>query len=326
MHWYQMLLRIFATPLACLLSLHLVLSPAMVLAADAPPSDTPSNEQNSTNRDQLGAKKKHEGDKHFIAREYREAVASYQAAYDLNSDPRVLYNLGRSLEALGEIVEAIDALERFQKEAPIDLLAEVKGLDEHIVALRAKTSQILLSINVEGAEVHWGDRLLKGTEKQRRYSLVAGTAEISVSKIGYFEKKMTLTLAGGSSKNITIQLLPKSNMGLLHVDTGAVQAELYIDGEKLGDTPFENALAAGSHELTIKASGYRDYTSPIRSVPGKQQDLYIKLEQEPGVLETWWFWTITGVVVAGTVAAVIAATTESSAPSGDFSPGKIPAP
>ena len=65
-----------------------------------------------------------------------DALGLYARAYELTNDPALLYNQGRALEAMGEYPDALEKLERFDREASPALRSKVPGLHELIGDLR----------------------------------------------------------------------------------------------------------------------------------------------------------------------------------------------
>src|SRR5690606_6324474 len=68
-----------------------------------------------------GRSLKEEGDAQFRARQYLDAVATYDRGYAAHPDVRVLYNKGRALEALRRYAEALSTLRRFEGAASPEL-------------------------------------------------------------------------------------------------------------------------------------------------------------------------------------------------------------
>ncbi|NVL67862.1 tetratricopeptide repeat protein, partial [Escherichia coli] len=78
---------------------------------------------------------------------YADAVILYQRAYELSSDPALLYNQGRAFEALGDYPTALEKLESFERDAPPAVRARVPGLHELIVDLRGRIATIVVRTN-----------------------------------------------------------------------------------------------------------------------------------------------------------------------------------
>lgn len=72
----------------------------------------------------------------FQAKEYDEAVALFEQAYELQPEPNYLFNIGRIYEESGNLHKAVEFYERFVKEPGVPLDARERGL-ERLRVLRA---------------------------------------------------------------------------------------------------------------------------------------------------------------------------------------------
>src|SRR5882762_5860364 len=68
---------------------------------------------------------KAEGDAAMDRLDFQQALDKYNQAYDKSHDPAILYNRARALQSLNRMPEALDELERFEREAPPDLKTKV---------------------------------------------------------------------------------------------------------------------------------------------------------------------------------------------------------
>ena len=78
----------------------------------------------------------------------------------------------------------------------------------------------------------------------------------------------------------------------LSVETSLSGAQLYLDGELAGDTPYTSHLAQGQHSLTISKTRYRTQEHLIELQPGASHDLFYTLT--PRSTDTSIFLTPTG--------------------------------
>jgi PEGA domain len=74
---------------------------------------------------------------------------------------------------------------------------------------------------------------------------------------------------------------PASDTGVLILSSETAGAEIYIDGKFVGDTPSTISLAAGMHQIAIKASGKKDWKREIEVMKGNQVTLHPVLEPLP---------------------------------------------
>jgi tetratricopeptide (TPR) repeat protein len=107
----------------------LALGPRPALAArSAPETTSPFKEK----VDQLNA----EAFEKFKAKQYDEAAALFEQAYDLQPEPNYLFNIGRIYEESGNLEKSVEYYERFVKEPGVPLETREKGL-ERLRVLRA---------------------------------------------------------------------------------------------------------------------------------------------------------------------------------------------
>ncbi len=72
-----------------------------------------------------------------------------------------------------------------------------------------------------------------------------------------------------------------SDNGVLILSSDTVGAEIYIDGKFVGDTPSTISLAAGTHQIAIKARGKKDWKREIEVMKGSQVTLHPVLDPFP---------------------------------------------
>jgi tetratricopeptide (TPR) repeat protein len=105
----------------------LVLGPRPALAS-APETSSPFKEQVDALNAQAVEK--------FQAKQYDEAAALFEQAYDLQPEPNYLFNIGRIYEESGNLAKSVEYYERFVKEPGVPLEARERGL-ERLRVLRA---------------------------------------------------------------------------------------------------------------------------------------------------------------------------------------------
>jgi len=66
--------------------------------------------------------------------------------------------------------------------------------------------------------------------------------------------------------------------GELRVDPTPSDAEIFVDGKKVGAGPFKGELAAGSHVITVTAPWHREQSRLVTSVPGRSEAMSVSLD------------------------------------------------
>ena len=256
---------------------------------------------------------------------YADAVVLYQRAYELSSDPALLYNQGRAFEALGDYPTALEKLEVFDREAPPAVRARVPGLKELITDLRGRIATIVVRTNAPAARLLIRQKDEGIINQEKRLSTRAGSASIEVDAEGYETFRHDVELSAGATLVVEANLTPKKRDALVVVRT-MPSADVLFDGRALGRSPLQVRATPGEHELVARADGYYEERVPMTLALGDRRDVELELKSTPGILSKWWFWTSIGVVIAGGVATAIVLTKEGPHSSGTFSPGSVSGP
>ena len=327
-----------ATPAAAPAASAAVPPPASAATAGTAGSTPQAVTSPSPDATAKAAQLKEQGNKAFDERRYQQALAIYAEAYGLTQDPALLYNKGRTLEALGDYPGALEAQVAFDANASADLKQKVPGLAKLLTDLRSHVSTLELHLNVDSAEVRAGDRVLGqtgspgqssgllGEGAQKKFVMNAGATKIHITRDGYFPVDRDITLAGGQTTVLDITMLSKAERGLLVIRSPVTGARVTVDDVSFGMVPTETPVVPGSHHVHLARDGYKPGDSTAVVVAGEKKEIDFPLEAETAIYKKWWFWTGVGLVVAGGVVLTYALTTERDPDSGTIAPGKYKVP
>ena len=166
---------------------------------------------------------------------------------------------------------------------------------------------LLIFTTTSGASVDIDDKpvgQLSLDEKPRK--LAPGQHTIRVYMRGWTEYIDTFIIKPGVETELEIDLIPVA--GIVKVKTELPGATVKVNGKVLGVTgaqALDRDVAAGDVTMEISRPGYLTITKKLKVEAGKQlPPISVKLEpmqmiQAPDFYETWWFWTVVGVAVAG---------------------------
>ena len=128
---------------------------------------------------------KREGDEQMRALHFKEALEKYDEALKAGGSAAIHYNRARTLEALGDYPLALDALEEFIRNAPIELRSRVPKLDDLLADLRAHVGTLVVSTPVTGATVRIGHKFAGTTPLAQPLRVSVGDLLVEVEAPGY---------------------------------------------------------------------------------------------------------------------------------------------
>ena len=291
----------------------LLVTGAPTLAFAAPDSPSKISKQDKAE----SARLKKEADGLMGLDRYADALSLYAKAYDITSDPALLYNQGRAYEAMGEYPDAVDKLEKFDKDASPALHAKVPALQKLIDDLKSRIAVLVVTTNASGARLLVRDKALGNITGEMKVRTRAGPASVEVSADGYNTFKKDVDLTAGTTVKVEANLELKKSDAVIVIHSKPI-ADISLDGKAIGRVPLEFHAPAGRHTLKADADGYEAESVPMTLALGDHREYDFELHKTPSVFKRWWFWTAVGVVVAGGVATYLALTIEKSAEPGNF--------
>ncbi len=109
------------------------------------------------------------------------------------------------------------------------------------------------------------DGAYKGRTPMTITDVSTGTHIIEIDLNGYYDWKQTVNVPAGGNVAVHANLNPiPVSPGYISVSSSPSGAQVYIDGAYNGLTPLAHAsTAAGTHTVTVRLSGYQDYTSTV---------------------------------------------------------------
>lgn len=295
-------------------------------APSAPSSDTRDVEPSSD--EGRAAQLRAAGNQAMLEMRYVDALAAYQQSAALSPDYKgVLYSIARAHQLLGEFAEALQTLERFEREASPEAKAKVGGLDRLFAELRGRVGTLELRSNVNGARVLLRNKVL-GTTPLPLTRLEAGAATLDLELDGFFPVRREVVVPAGGRLSLELELHARSSSALLTIHTSPGGAQIRVDGRSQGTSSpnVELTLPAGTHRISAQREGYDEASVPIVLRAGTTRDLALELQRSVPVTSRWWFWTGATLLVAGGVTLAVASFTERPADKGTLTPGQISAP
>jgi PEGA domain len=245
-----------------------------VAAAAEPPAATPSATQSATPAEAPPADPKAAARAHFekaraLADEgvWPAALAEFLASRQLYATWGNTLGAATSLRKLGRFDEALDLFEVLLKDLADTMPERFKtAAQRELIELRG----LVGTVDVEGAEIG-ATLVVDGRDRGTFPSpgplrVAAGSHLVRVSRGGFLPFEARIDVAGGQSVRLAARLQPIARSGRLRVaDEGGRALDVIVDGDVVGKSPWEGALAAGDHVVVLRGAGDLG-TQPV-SVP-----------------------------------------------------------
>jgi len=117
-----------------------------------------------------------------------------------------------------------------------------------------KLGQLVVTANVDGARIALDNRGQPDWVAPYTFSEVpAGSHTLTLSKDGYDTEYRTVTVAGGRTTPLNVELrVPSGEINIVTIPAGA---DVTIDGKAMGTSPLRATVSAGRHTYTAKLPG-----------------------------------------------------------------------
>ena len=281
--------------------------------APAPPTATPA----STAAAKQGEARLHfqQGVALYKEQNFDAALAEFQGAYAISSEPVVLYNLGLTQKSLFRYGEAVDSLERYVSESaahgqPVAKArrAEVEKIVAEMKSLLADVTLVVkppeATVLVDGRAVALG---VEGIVK-----LPAGSHVVEATAPDFVADKRAITVVAGAAQTVALTLVAIPRTGHVRVQTAELGARVAVDGKDAGPSPVELELVAGGHSVEVTAPGFVPNRLEVVVAVGQSRTVAVTLERPrapeahaPAFLGKWWFWAGVGAVAVATTATIV---------------------
>jgi len=184
------------------------------------------------------------------------------------------------------------------------------------------SSHIVVMSTTLGAEILLDGKRVGTVPMEDKISVSPGVHSVELRLRGYSTYMEKVKVRAGRTVEVEIDLIAVD--GIVRITTtNIVDATIYVDEDIIGSTPFDGSIPAGDHTLRITKPGFEPDVRQLRIQAGKTYNITVELipivlvavkeiKEEPPpeasaeFYETWWFWTLTSVVVlAGATTGIV---------------------
>jgi len=246
------------------------------------------------------------------SKQFREAIAKFEAAQKLFPRPEIQHNLARAHEELGELKLAYDLYSQALKQDypfAADGRTRLAAIDAEL-----RKSYGRLTVRTTPSQVAVVLTFPDGSEEKQNLSpfatwVPAGRTKIVGTNPNFRTKEDTVDIAAGADSELQLTLQPLPKQGFLVVRVNIAGATISLAGQPLGKSPLDSVTyEAGVYQLDVRARGYAPHTQEVIIVQDEVATVNVSLVADATVAPTptsdgvpsWVGWTLVSVgAVAG---------------------------
>jgi PEGA domain-containing protein len=229
------------------------------------------------------------------------ALRRYQRAYELQPDPRLLWNMAVCEKQLRHYAKVLPLVGEFlAKAAPMIGPEEKKTANEFEQAVRALVGEITIACAEPDTRVLIDEEQIDSA-CTRPIVLDGGDHRLRATKNGFKEQQVTINVPNGGARTVSLALEPEPKEGRLTVRAEPGDS-IAIDGQSLGQGSWSGALPAGLHSLVVSAPEKKERHTEIELKDRDDKSVQIVLEPDSSGLPVWAI--VAGAIVLAAGAAV----------------------
>ena len=140
--------------------------------------------------------------------DYAAALDKFTAAYKIFPSPKLWFNIGQANRDLGRPVEAVEAFDRFLRDAgdaPPETLAEAR---RSAAELKTKLGQIQVTCAVDGTEITVDGKRVGSTPLGEMLWTTPGRHQVAAQHAGYAPAIEDVVVTTGKIALVAIEVLP----------------------------------------------------------------------------------------------------------------------
>lgn len=138
----------------------------------------------------------------------RGALEKFEAAFRLFPSPKILFNMGRARNELGQAAEAVNDFERFLDEAPYAQKESRDEAERLIKTLRPQLSYLDLTTDDVGSHISVDGREVGTAPLPRPLAVTPGPHEVHFDKAGLVAETRSVAPVAGQKLRVYVKLAP----------------------------------------------------------------------------------------------------------------------
>ncbi|NUQ78536.1 MAG: PEGA domain-containing protein [Polyangiaceae bacterium] len=228
----------------------------------------------------------------YQAKDFGNAIIKFQKAYELSSDPRLLWNIAICQKELRRYTKMLATIQKLLADGG-PMLSEQDRQDAAAIAKTVETfvSPLKLTVNEPGAEVTIDGERVGTTPLPGPVLVDVGTRSIRIAKKGFKERTESLLVAGGAEIALAVRLEKEIHRGRLIVEARP-EDMIYLDGKAVGRGKFDGSVPSGGHTLRVTSPGMVAHQSEVLIEDDKTRRIPVYLEKQSD--SSKWLWIAGG--------------------------------
>jgi hypothetical protein len=138
----------------------------------------------------------------------RGALDKFEAAFRLFPSPKILFNMGKARNELGQAADAVNDFERFLDEAPYAQKESRDEAERLIKVLRPQLSYLDLTTDDVGSRITVDGREVGTAPLARPLAVMPGPHEVHFDKAGMLTETRSVAPVAGQKLRIYVKLTP----------------------------------------------------------------------------------------------------------------------
>lgn len=223
----------------------------------------------------------------FEQRNFEGALAEFERVFQLTGRADLLFNIGRTHEALGRYPEAATTMEDYLRRSA-DLPAERRAEVERTLAnVRRYIAYLRVRVSPEGASVRLDGHALDAQRRAGEIPLSPGRHRLEATLPGHRAEEQAVVVASGDHREVSVTLrVDDSLRGTLRVEGAPSGAQVFVDGAAIRPPA---SLGVGRHSVRVEAEGRAPWTGPLEVTAGVARTLRVNLARRDQLSPGWFY-------------------------------------
>jgi hypothetical protein len=276
--------------------------------------------------DSIALAYKEQGDRAIDSGDYAAAAIAYEKGNQVQHHPVFDFNRARALQGMGRMAEALEVIERFDREASPELRSKIPGYGELLSQLRNSVGELILEGKPIDATITINGQARGKFVPSKPVRCDVGFVELLVKADGYQPISQRVAITAGEAHTVRISWLRVDDRAKVRLIASIPATRVWVDDKLIGQTPIELKLTPGKHRLRLEHPDGLPLQTEILTLARESREIRLEMARPSPIWTRWWFWAGAATVATGIIVTGIALSTTKSPRSGDIEPGVISGP